>query len=838
MAESLRVLVYGEFDSGVTDSLRLGAFRVPLSALGLELRAWSSFEDDVLNGGPRVRALDWADAVLFRRWRPTHLVCSECEESFGSLSDLESHVRGAGHRTMVPDLLLRSAIELLARYRGAEGRPAIVYDTDDDVLAYPAWTGFAAAAARERDVVERILGLADLVTAATPVLAERLAPHTRGEVRVVRNALDPRWYVRLMPRPGEEPLGEPRVVYHGVPVRLRDYEVARPAVDRVAAEVAGLRRIWLGAAEEPRIVAAVDEVRPWVEGPAAFGAALVAARPDIGLAPLLDEPFNRAKSELHWLEYAMAGAPAIVSGFEGGGPFDVVRDGLDGLVARSAGDWLRHLRALAGSSQLRDEICGRARERVMAEYTLSARAPELAEAFHSAVRSAGGGAGGAGGAGRAIPGARSAGGGPRAGLEVVDRFEAPAGFGEPAAELEEEAERPGARLRVLVIGPGSVNASDALRFDAFAPALAERGIELTTWSGPSPEAVGADEFDELQSVLGWAQVVVLRRTYRTAHACLGCALRTYDRVEIRAHASTSGHEVVESPFSLVRPLVGLLESEPGVLGARAIVYDTDDDVFSADLPAGAEDWLERDLVGRMLALADLVTVSTPVLADRLRSRTGAEVRVIHNALDPSWYEGRAVPGIYPGEPRVVYHGVAARLADYEVARPAVDQVAADLPSLRRVWLGSSAPEIAAIVDETRPWVAGAARFAASLVAARPGMGLAPIVDTAYNRARSELHWLEYSLAGAPAIATRTVEPGPYDVIRDGVDGLLATTTADWERHIRSLAASPGLRADIAGRARERVLAEYTVAGRAEEWAAAYMWAADHAGAGLGGRVPK
>ncbi len=302
-------------------------------------------------------------------------------------------------------------VELVARYRGAEGRPAIVYDTDDDILAYPAWTGFAAAAARERDVVERILGLADLVTAATPVLAERLAPHTRGEVRVIRNALDPRWYVRLLPRPGEEPLGEPRVVYHGVPVRLRDYEVARPAVDRVAAEVAGLRRVWLGAAEEPRIVAAMDEVRPWVEGPAAFGAALVAARPDIGLAPLLDEPFNRAKSELHWLEYAMAGAPAIVSGLEGGGPFDVVRDGLDGLVARSPDDWLRHLRALVGSSQLRDEICGRARERVMAEYTLSARAPELAEPFHSAVRSAGGGR-------RGRPGEPGA-AGVRAGLEIL-----------------------------------------------------------------------------------------------------------------------------------------------------------------------------------------------------------------------------------------------------------------------------------------------------------------------------------------------------------------------------------------------------------------------------------
>jgi glycosyltransferase involved in cell wall biosynthesis len=125
----------------------------------------------------------------------------------------------------------------------------------------------------------------------------------------------------------------------------------------------------------------MDEVRPWVDGLAAFGGALVAARPDIGLAPLLDEPFNRAKSELHWLEYAMAGAPTIVSGMEGPGPYDVVRSGVDGLVASSPSDWERHLRSLASSPDLRLEIATRARERVLAEYTVSARAQEWADTY-------------------------------------------------------------------------------------------------------------------------------------------------------------------------------------------------------------------------------------------------------------------------------------------------------------------------------------------------------------------------------------------------------------------------------------------------------------------------
>ena len=87
------------------------------------------------------------------------------------------------------------------------------------------------------------------------------------------------------------------------------------------------------------------------------------------------------------------------------------------------------------------------------------------------------------------------------------------------------------------------------------------------------------------------------------------------------------------------------------------------------------------------------------------------------------------------------------------------------------------------------------------------------------------------MAGAPNIATSFGGRGPYDVIRDGTDGLLARTPADWERHLRRLAVSPAMRGELAGRARERVIAEYTVAGRAAEWAEAFGWASSHGGIG-------
>jgi glycosyltransferase involved in cell wall biosynthesis len=386
-------------------------------------------------------------------------------------------------------------------------------------------------------------------------------------------------------------------------------------------------------------------------------------------------------------------------------------------------------------------------------------------------------------------------------------------------------------LRVLVIGPGPASASDAIRFVAMAPALAGEGVELVNWT-PEEPAAGTDAFGALEGKVEWADVVVLRRFYRTWHSCVACGLRTLDPIEATAHAGDTGHPVVLAPYFVLRPLIALLAAEPGVLGNRAVVYDTDDDFASADSPAGAEDVLERDLIEKMLILADLVTTTTPVLARLLEGRTNAPVRVVRNALDPAWYAAGLPDDATdaPGDPRVVYHGAQSRLRDYEIARPAVDAVAKDVATLRRVWLGADPFRAAAVVDEVRPWLRGVPEFAAALVAARPDIGLAPLADTAYNRSRSELHWLEYALAGAPTIVSGFADPGPYDVVNAGVDGLVARSPSDWLRHLRSLVTSRALREEIAGRARERVLAEYTVVKRAPEWAEAYTWAARHVAA--------
>lgn len=403
-------------------------------------------------------------------------------------------------------------------------------------------------------------------------------------------------------------------------------------------------------------------------------------------------------------------------------------------------------------------------------------------------------------------------------------------------------------LHVLVYGTTEHGVCDFYRLGMYQSLLADEGIELRAWVdfkvdipmayADRPEAALRDGVATIaRQDLDWADVVVFRRFYGTAPSCTGCDAADRDPAVMQAHAVATGHVVQPPREFLVRNVFAAMESDPRALAGRAIVYETDDDLLSIRPWTGfsAKVRAEHDLIKRMLSRADLVTVTTPVLA-AVTGRYSDAVRVVRNAIDPRWYPAPASLPDLPGEPRILYYGTAIRLRDYEICREAVDDVRRRYPDTRRLWLGAAHDDaVRAAVDEALPYVKGVPAFARALVEARPDIGVAPVVGDDFDRAHSELHWLEYSMAGAATVASRTPGGGPYDVIRDGVDGLLARNRSDWRAALRRLAGSRDLRADLAGRARERVLADYDARVRVKEWADAYRWAAEHAGRGALGR---
>jgi len=123
-----------------------------------------------------------------------------------------------------------------------------------------------------------------------------------------------------------------------------------------------------------------------VENIKQFSQMLAGAHGDIGIAPLVGDEFDRCKSELHWLEYAVTGAAFVGEGFRRGeAPYSMVRHGVDGLLARTAQEWYSSIKSLVESKDLRQQISGAAKERVLLEYDYKIRAKEWADAYRWAA---------------------------------------------------------------------------------------------------------------------------------------------------------------------------------------------------------------------------------------------------------------------------------------------------------------------------------------------------------------------------------------------------------------------------------------------------------------------
>jgi hypothetical protein len=87
---------------------------------------------------------------------------------------------------------------------------------------------------------------------------------------------------------------------------------------------------------------------------------------DIGMAPLRDNKFNRAKSNLRWLELAALGIPCVASNV---GHFkETLRHGKDVLLAENANEFSAHLSALISSVSLRKQIGSAAKARVYEDF--------------------------------------------------------------------------------------------------------------------------------------------------------------------------------------------------------------------------------------------------------------------------------------------------------------------------------------------------------------------------------------------------------------------------------------------------------------------------------------
>lgn len=248
------------------------------------------------------------------------------------------------------------------------------------------------------------------------------------------------------------------------------------------------------------------------------------------------------------------------------------------------------------------------------------------------------------------------------------------------------------------------------------------------------------------------------------------------------------------------------------VGKTALVYEVDDNIFQPD-SSGLPNWMDEDRQRTALEcvrMSDLVTVSTPPLADVMR---------IHNynvTVVPNFIHQDALSIIRPQREKLTLNwaGGLTHLQDLMLIQAPLQNVLETERGLDMHFIGW---DCSPVIKQGRftPWQVDVWDYYKSIDG---DIGLIPLVDTLFNQCRSAIKALEYAALGIPVIAS---DVEPYrEFVRHGETGYLVNSADEWRTRLRELIHDDYAREEM-GRKAKNVAAEWTIQGNWQRWAKAY-----------------
>jgi glycosyltransferase involved in cell wall biosynthesis len=245
------------------------------------------------------------------------------------------------------------------------GRP-FIFDLDDAIdLPPPGRDLGPRARARYRLNFEATVGLADLVLCGNRELASRL-PHDRYEL--LATPIDAE---RFHPEAIAAPTG-PVVGWVGHSDNLAYLEALADPLRELSRRHPQLRVIVV-ADQAPRLPGLSIEFRRWrlADELSCFDGI------GVGLMPLEDTPWARAKCAFKAIQYMALGIPTIASPV--GMNVEVIENGVSGFLPRDGREWLEALDALLSDNERARRIGSCGRLRIEREYALRVISRRLIE---------------------------------------------------------------------------------------------------------------------------------------------------------------------------------------------------------------------------------------------------------------------------------------------------------------------------------------------------------------------------------------------------------------------------------------------------------------------------
>jgi hypothetical protein len=277
------------------------------------------------------------------------------------------------------------------------------------------------------------------------------------------------------------------------------------------------------------------------------------------------------------------------------------------------------------------------------------------------------------------------------------------------------------------------------------------------------------------------------------------------------------------------------------LGGVAVSFDNDDDLAAIDLSSTNAGGVVSGSRGRLrnvrkfteilkiTRFADLTTTPSKALAAKYRSAGAANVVVIENYLDSASMPGFGVRVDHDG---VVVGWIASKEHELDLPRLPISAAIGKLldahPKLRVLTVGSRLSLDSPRYEHRKP-----VSFAELLhICGGLDIGVAPLADTPFNHARSNVKLKEYAAGGATWLASPV---GAYREMGDREGGRLVEDP-DWFDALDTLVRSGFKRRRLARQAMKWAKAQ-AIDHHASIWEEEFLSAIDRAQARTSGRVP-
>jgi glycosyltransferase involved in cell wall biosynthesis len=241
--------------------------------------------------------------------------------------------------------------------------------------------------------------------------------------------------------------------------------------------------------------------------------------------------------------------------------------------------------------------------------------------------------------------------------------------------------------------------------------------------------------------------------------------------------------------------------EQALAAGKRVVVDIDDDMWSIhpSNPAFAH-WngTQRQVVLEFcLSAAELVTVSTPDLQSIVRPMN-RNVTIIPNMLPAEHWPSERVRRQRGGRLVVGWAGSRHHEVDLALLTGTAETLLEGHPDVEVAIAGMK--EIPFRPHDRIRFIDGVMIEQYPSTLAQFDVGMIPLVDARFNRCKSDLKFLEYSMIGIPTVASKVA---PYEgSVVHGVNGFLARNPKDWLKHLRRLIEDAELRDSIGQAARE------------------------------------